>query len=512
MSLQKIRIFLSTLIFVSFFFIFTSSAYAASMSAVLVTEPISTPGKIDFDFRVDNPDGDKSWGIYVTSNGGWGFNNNCEITPEFNYDYTNLEASSFGKTMHATCDVDGSTSTNITLKIWNDGVAIGPTSDTVLLEETATYLYASPGFGEIKFVSATRLDNGSFKFLLESGTIAFPVTANLYVQGTNPHWLGGTLYHCSPLTFGTNIGGQQIETSCDLSKLNPGPYTVHAVLNQPDTNHLISSSFDSIGIEIIGAKITNVTRTSAVNDLNPNIFNIDVTKYSAGGSSMFTIKVKDPLGGYVESLNQSQSYTGTGTFTFTAKDYNKLSEGTWTLELLDGAGEVYNTAELPIISNIASNSCQCNIAPAPANCSLVTTTPIVTSNSCQVPAVPTSVCTNPDFSQGETTVRCTCTCVGTPIKPPASPPGGGSPSGGPDYDVSSLDKLFGTLQNVIIAIAVLSGVFIIPYAFVLMASGNPDKIKEGTEWLKSIFWGYLIIFLAGALIRFVGSEILSLGV
>lgn len=62
----------------------------------------------------------------------------------------------------------------------------------------------------------------------------------------------------------------------------------------------------------------------------------------------------------------------------------------------------------------------------------------------------------------------------------------------------------------IIGIGLIFGVFIIPYAVILMASGNQENIKKGREWLNSYIQGLIVVLLSGAIIKIVGTEILGL--
>ncbi len=161
-------------------------------------------------------------------------------------------------------------------------------------------------------------------------------------------------------------------------------------------------------------------------------------------------------------------------------------------------GGVYNCPEVnfPALGGVETKEIQCDfnqLSPGNYNIAAVLGKPSVSDT-------------------GGDTFDTTAITIVAPGQPPVQPGGPGGPPIVPQYSLFDLNSFFGLLQNIIIAIAVVSGIFIIPYAFILMASGNPEKIKQGTEWLKSILWGYLVVFLAATLIRFVGSDILSLGI
>lgn len=73
-----------------------------------------------------------------------------------------------------------------------------------------------------------------------------------------------------------------------------------------------------------------------------------------------------------------------------------------------------------------------------------------------------------------------------------------------------IKEITDTLLMGIIGIGLIFGVFIIPYAVILMASGNQENIKKGREWLNSYIQGLIVVLLSGAIIRIVGTEILGL--
>lgn len=73
-----------------------------------------------------------------------------------------------------------------------------------------------------------------------------------------------------------------------------------------------------------------------------------------------------------------------------------------------------------------------------------------------------------------------------------------------------LEGYIGDIQKVIVGIGVFAAFFLIPYAAVLMASGNPDQIKKGRDWLTSIVSGLVLLILSGLIIRVIGTDLLRL--
>jgi hypothetical protein len=90
--------------------------------------------------------------------------------------------------------------------------------------------------------------------------------------------------------------------------------------------------------------------------------------------------------------------------------------------------------------------------------------------------------------------------------PPSPPP--------PQSTVFSVDDLKGFASKwhvYIIAIALVLSVFLLPYIGVLMASGDPEKIQKGKDWLWSLLTGLFLLLLSGTVLKIVGVDILQLG-
>lgn len=101
-----------------------------------------------------------------------------------------------------------------------------------------------------------------------------------------------------------------------------------------------------------------------------------------------------------------------------------------------------------------------------------------------------------------------------PEPSPEDPGDAGSPSDPGDlaeidYDSKIMD--FSALATrFLIGIAIFASVFLLPYIGVLMASGNPENINKGKEWLFSWLSGLLFLLMSGIIVRLIGSEILNI--
>ena len=77
-------------------------------------------------------------------------------------------------------------------------------------------------------------------------------------------------------------------------------------------------------------------------------------------------------------------------------------------------------------------------------------------------------------------------------------------------DYSDVEEIASNLQKGITALGVFIGVFLVPYAVILMATGSQENIKKGKDWLTSYVSGLIVILLAGIIIKIVGTELLRL--
>lgn len=404
--------------------------------------------------------------------------------------------SSFNKEVTAECDLSSRTSGTYYLVLQE-----GAFNRIDIQSVDYTFGQPAPYTGTL---SQKRLANGDFEFTIYAGTqpFALETEANIFIEGNNlvtltAPWNGGTNYSCTPAHTKLNRASPtQTKVTCSILNIPSGTYSVHLLRGRSfEPDKLIGNGTT---ITIGDIEITRITR--AVSGENQNIFDVTVVKYS-GGTKRYNLKVE---GSDIPTYPRDIS---TGTYTFSNLNFNMLTPGQWPAYLVEeGSGTIYRQPEdvIPVTGGGLNNSCSCQILSAGPSCGPDPLWRV--TNNCSVGATAKPVCINPDITQGLLVPTCECACSSPTITAPGVP--GAIIT---EFDADDLSSFFKLMQNVIIAIAVIAGVFIIPYAFVLMASGNPEKIKEGTDWLKSIFWGYLVVFLAGALIRFVGSEILSLG-
>ncbi len=63
------------------------------------------------------------------------------------------------------------------------------------------------------------------------------------------------------------------------------------------------------------------------------------------------------------------------------------------------------------------------------------------------------------------------------------------------------------LYIMIIGFGIISAIFIIPYVSILFATGNPERIKTGKEWLTSLVTGLILLTLSAVIIKIVGSAL-----
>lgn len=105
-------------------------------------------------------------------------------------------------------------------------------------------------------------------------------------------------------------------------------------------------------------------------------------------------------------------------------------------------------------------------------------------------------------------VDCVCDCIfDAALIPPAGPGGAALPA--IDLSLADFQAWAAKGQQYIIAFGIFASIFIVPYFGVLLASGNPESIKEGLEWAKSWAFGLLLLLLSSLVIRIIGSDILG---
>lgn len=78
-----------------------------------------------------------------------------------------------------------------------------------------------------------------------------------------------------------------------------------------------------------------------------------------------------------------------------------------------------------------------------------------------------------------------------------------------ERDVSNLVLFFQSAQYYAIAVGVLISLFMIPYIGILLASGDPENVEKGMDWLRSFLGGLLLLVFSGLIIRIFGTDFLG---
>lgn len=447
------------------------------------------PGRIEVDFIVNDPAPEVITGVVVEVR-------TVAVFCGFNFDIDKTDGNSdFGKKITASCDMGTAVEGVYPVEVRH--VRGYPVPDIVVASTNVNYTEGAPTMASGRFNGKpVRNSDGSYTFNVRLGRAGFSSWADIALEGRTAWWAGGSGYSCSPGEIPFDwFSPTDVAIKCDFSGLPAGSYTMGLYSSRLASERLATVDF------VISSMDLKAPRP--LSTVPPNKFDIDVERYTTSAPQTFSLKVRDPNSNAISNaVVHTKSYTGVGVTRFEDADFNSLPAGTYTLVLVDASNDAIQDEEsITISENVFSDTCTCKTLASVNSC---TPTPamVVVRNSCYAGKTYTLTCQAPTVSGGG--ASCSCACGGTSTISPSGPIV-------VDFTSDDLGTLFNSIQNVIIAIAVVSGVFIIPYAFILMASGNPEKIKAGTDWLKSIFWGYLVIFLAGFLIRTVGGEVLSLG-
>lgn len=445
-------------------------------------------GRIEVDFVVENPAPEEITGV------------NVEIRQTGIFCQHNFSIpASFGQTVTAVCDMGETPQGVYPLEI--SRTKSWPNQPVVIDSTNINYQQGVPPTAGGDFVgSPVRNSNGTYTFNIQLGRAGINTYADIALSdsGLVAHWNSGAEYSCSPGEVPFDwLNSKNISITCDFRNLPPKQYTMNLYDSRVAAQNNI---LDSVSFDI---SLMDLRPPIAINNAqNPNRFNVQVERFSAAAPTTFSLKILDPNTRDVsDAITHTKAYTGVGLTTFENADFNTLPPGTYTLVLVDTGNNILDRESITIATNVFADTCTCRVMSTVNSCTPAPAMEVV-RNSCFAGKTTVLSCADSTVLGGG--VGCACACSGTSTVNP----GGAIVT---SFDEGDLQGLLSLVQNVIIAIAVVSGVFIIPYAFILMASGNPEKIKQGTDWLKSIFWGYLVIFLSGALIRIVGGEILSLG-
>ena len=78
------------------------------------------------------------------------------------------------------------------------------------------------------------------------------------------------------------------------------------------------------------------------------------------------------------------------------------------------------------------------------------------------------------------------------------------------FDLSNLPDFINDIYKLITALGVVLAILVIPYIAVLFASGSPENLKKGKEWLFSLITGLIVILLASVIIKISAQQIFGL--
>lgn len=197
-------------------------------------------------------------------------------------------------------------------------------------------------------------------------------------------------------------------------------------------------------------------------------------------------------------------------------DFSKAPEGQYRLNLINTNNSTLIDSQLISIPPLTPTEADTNGACGCFMGTLCTNPADLSSagwsyTSCLLGTSPKAVSCTPG------TYSCSCQCQGTPTTstPVTSlPPGyGGDTTGGfkpPQFGTDDLTGALATLQSILIAVGVVGSVIMLPYAFVLISTGQPENIQKGWDWIKSIGVGLIILILSSTIIRLIGRQVLGL--
>jgi len=311
-------------------------------------------------------------------------------------------------------------------------------------------------------------------------------------------------YSCSgagidPTEANYTLGGNVVPSGfvCDFSNFTGSSITV-ALYRGTD------GAISEVGTTAISEYVVNLASSrgylvdAVLNSVTsaPNDFTVRVQLLPGSGIRDYFAKVTNRSGGgIVPSRECKFASRGIHEIVTTDCDFSNINpRGSYNLTLYDGAGVILNSIPLPLVQvNPASSGGICGCYDDSAGVNACTFTPATFCWAGFEPRI--SAC-------GFT---CTCSCV---YVPGAVGPGG-IPLPPLDFGLADFQRWTEKGQQYIIAFGIFASIFIVPYFGVLLASGNPESIKEGLEWAKSWAFGLLLLLLSSFVIRIIGSDILG---
>ena len=293
------------------------------------------------------------------------------------------------------------------------------------------------------------------------------------------------------LTFGES------KFNCDFSGLPEGDYYLQLFKGSSsiDFSNPISSFAFSTKVVKFGA-ITPDTSVS-------KRYNIEIQTFPGALDGIYRVYDLDSAGAIRGPVICSKVLHPPANDTLLCS-FSNFSPGLRTIGVTgaDNEQKVRDIAQITLETSpedATSGSCTCEVIFCAGSGDAANNNLIITTNACYVGATPMLDCV-PALSE------CTCKCNGNPTQGASST---GENTLVPPQKFSNLAGWLATGQTFLIGLGVVSSIFIIPWTFVLMASGNPDKVKQGQEWLVSLVGGLLLLFLSGTLIKIVGTNLLG---
>ncbi len=405
------------------------------------------------------------------------------------------------------------------------------------LQEDGQVAFKSCGVNTSTGKADVKLDigtvTGSDKFYLRlsksetGGREAYsgPCT-DVNLSGPNPfscNWISGC-------TIGIH-GNVNHNFSCGIASLTDlQQYYFQIVKNNVD-NGIVEAYCPVTKFE---AKLSLPNKGYQANSSNNKIVPINLTVQTLPADHFahptYIIKAETLAGVAIKSC-VSQPITSPGNHSVMC-DFNGVpggpagSEKRWALRLYTGAGRALSvadpksdltgmiTVQETSPNEIGSNgSCVCILSAA-----MVCGTEggplapgvsgIIRLNNCFPGTTPTARC---KWIGGTSSNACKCACTGTPsinINDQAPDPSTGLVA--PQFHLDDFASWMGNIHNYLIALGVIISVFMLPYAFVLMGTGDPSNIKKGQEMLQSLAIGLAVLILSGTIIRIIASEVIGL--
>lgn len=361
-------------------------------------------------------------------------------------------------------------------------------------------------------------DNKYFIYLYEgSSIVSKPYSCSVTNVGTRWDWLLNRNMTSDGAVFGPRgWSGYFATVNCGISSLDPNKEYKVALFNSK-TNRIE----DSCMFEKVTAKFTEY-KYVAVGDQKLATMKIHVQVPSGVSGGRYSVKVyaEDGTTQVGDTCTSFGNIDRVGDQEFECS-FLGVPGGTasaplgWRLKLFSPSGALLSTTE-----------------DLEANLSVYKTDPDELSTDGTCACYATGICTNSAYPPGGTvqrgtnncfnratqptltcipgSVNCKCTCADSDLDIEDSIASAISGLPAPIFDLSDFAGWMANIHNYLIALGVIISVFMLPYAFVLMGTGDPSNIKKGQEMLQSLAIGLAVLILSGTIIRIIASEVIGL--